>query len=99
MQEVEERQGTGRLPKVAFFSPEGLSDILGDCTRRRLSANATLALAVLVEYVCAELIEVADNLAQSEGQAKRILPSHLKRAIADDSEFASLCDDLGFAYR
>ena len=77
------------------FSPESLSEIVEDSSKRKLSARAELALAAAVENFCVELFKVVGKRA-GDVEAGRVLPSLLRRAIAADSDFASLYDGLGF---
>ena len=92
------RRTPGDLPRLLVqFSPEGVCDVVEECNSRKPSAIAALALAVLVECLCVKLIDVAQRFAKSV-KAKRVAPSHLKRAIAADPDLASLCDGLGIAY-
>lgn len=58
-------------------------------TSKRRSQQACIALASVMEYLCAELLELAGNAAR-HNKAIRIKPRYIKLAIANDQELASV---------
>lgn len=55
----------------------------------RLSATAPIYLAAVIEYLCAEILELAGNCALSH-KLKRITPRHVMLAIKSDEELYKL---------
>lgn len=56
---------------------------------KRVSMTAPAELAALMEYVCAEILEMAGNAAKDNGK-RRINEKHLQLAIQNDEEFNTL---------
>ena len=58
-------------------------------TTKRVGAGAPVYLAAVLEYLTAEVLELAGNVAK-EAKKKNITPSHVLKAIKDDKEFEEL---------
>eukprot|EP00118_Oscarella_pearsei_P003125 m.13070 g.13070 ORF g.13070 m.13070 type:complete len:362 (+) comp24463_c0_seq2:83-1168(+) len=58
-------------------------------TKRRISAVAPVYLAGVLEYLCAEVLELAGNAA-NDHKKRRIIPRHILLAIANDDELHEL---------
>ena len=56
---------------------------------RRVSTDAAVYLAAALEYLCAEVTEIAGDVARQE-KKKRITPRHILFAIRDDGELNKL---------
>ena len=53
--------------------------------KRRISAAAPVYMAGVLEYLCAEVLELAGNAAR-DNKRQRIIPRHILLAIANDDE-------------
>ena len=54
-------------------------------TKRRISAVAPVYLAAVLEYLCAEVLELAGNAAR-DNKKHRIIPRHILLAVGNDDE-------------
>ena len=60
----------------------------------RIGSVAPVYMAAVLEYVCAEILELAGNAAKDNGRV-RITSRHIFLAIFNDDELNKLIDDLG----
>lgn len=63
---------------------------------QRIGASAPIYLAAVLEYLCAEILELAGNAAAS-GRRTRINPRHIQIAIKQDEELSKLFDKITIA--
>jgi len=58
-------------------------------TRKRICTGAPVYLAAVLEYLCAEILELAGNAAQDSNKT-RISPRHIMTAVRNDEELNQL---------
>jgi len=63
---------------------------------QRVGAGAPVYLAAVLEYLAAEILELAGNAAR-DNKKQRIVPRHLQLAIRNDEELNKLLGDGQFA--
>ena len=63
----------------------------------RISADAPVYLAAVLEYVAAEVLELAGNAAR-DNKRSRITPRHMQLAISNDGEINTLTSGMLLAH-
>ncbi|KAF3652663.1 Histone H2AX [Capsicum annuum] len=62
----------------------------------RVSAGAPVYLSAVLEYLAAEVLELAGNAAK-DSKKKRIVPRNIQLAVRNDAELSKLLENVTFA--
>uniref|UniRef100_A0A7R9YDC3 Histone H2A n=1 Tax=Pinguiococcus pyrenoidosus TaxID=172671 RepID=A0A7R9YDC3_9STRA len=62
----------------------------------RIGSGAPVYLAAVLEYLCAEIIELAGNAAR-DNKKTRIIPRHIQLAVRNDEELNKLLSEVTIA--
>ncbi|XP_050096155.1 histone H2A, sperm-like [Anopheles aquasalis] len=62
----------------------------------RIGAGSSVYMTAVLEYLVAEVVELAGNAAR-DNRKTRITPRHLLLAVRNDEELSSLMKDITFA--
>ena len=99
-------RGTGKSGKkpVSRSAKAGLQFPVGRIARylkkgryaTRVGAGAPVYLAAVLEYLCAEVLELSGNAAR-DNKKNRIVPRHVQLAIRNDEELSKLLGGVTIA--
>ncbi|KAM4046109.1 histone H2A-like isoform 2-T3 [Anomaloglossus baeobatrachus] len=62
----------------------------------RIGTGSSIFLAAVLEYLCAEVLELAGNAAK-DNKKSRILPRHIQLAVRNDEELSKLFSEVTIA--
>ncbi|XP_073420828.1 late histone H2A.1-like [Dendrobates tinctorius] len=62
----------------------------------RIGSGAGIYLAAVLEYLCAEVLELSGNAAK-DNKKSRIMPRHIQLAVRNDEELSKLFDGVTIA--
>eukprot|EP00798_Chlamydomonas_sp_ICE-L_P010085 gene10085-biopygen7266 len=96
--------GRGGKKSVSRSAKAGLQFPVGRVARylkkgkyaERVGAGAPVYLAAVLEYLCAEVLELAGNAAR-DNKKTRIVPRHVQLAIRNDEELSKLLGSVTIA--
>eukprot|EP00798_Chlamydomonas_sp_ICE-L_P015640 gene15640-biopygen24665 len=96
--------GRGGKKALSRSSKAGLQFPVGRIARflkkgkyaERVGAGAPVYLAAVLEYLCAEVLELAGNAAR-DNKKTRIVPRHVQLAIRNDEELSKLLGSVTIA--
>ncbi|KAL6063425.1 Core histone macro-H2A.1 [Balamuthia mandrillaris] len=75
---------------VLQFPVSRVRSWLQACSSARIGKGAPVYLAAVLEYVCAEVLELAGNAARDNNRVS-IIPRHIMLAIRNDEDLNKLC--------
>ena len=81
--------GSSRSSKAGLQFPVGRIHRYLKGSAPRIGAGAPVYLAAVLEYLCAEILELAGNAAR-DNKKSRIIPRHVQLAIRNDEELNKL---------
>jgi histone H2A len=96
--------GRGEKKSTSASSKAGLQFPVGRIGRylrqgkycQRMGAGAPVYLAAVLEYLCAEILELAGNAAR-DNKKSRIVPRHITLAVKNDEELNKLLGNVTIA--
>jgi histone H2A len=94
----DKKQSTSSSTKAGLQFPVGRIGRylrLGKYTTR-MGAGAPVYLAAVLEYLCAEILELAGNAAR-DNKKSRIIPRHITLAVKNDEELNKLLGSVTIA--
>ncbi|XP_068645636.1 histone H2A.1-like [Aristolochia californica] len=99
------RKGAARRKSVSKSQKAGLQFPVGRIARflkrgryaQRLGIGAPIYLAAVLEYLAAEVLELAGNAAR-DNKKSRIIPRHVLLAVRNDDELGKLLSGVTIAH-
>jgi histone H2A len=94
VQKFKTRSSKGRKAGLQF--PVGRIHRYLKGSAPRIGASAPVYLAAIIEYLCAEILELAGNAAR-DNKKSRIIPRHVQLAVRNDEELNKLLGGVTIA--
>ena len=88
--------GSSRSSKAGLQFPVGRIHRYLKGSAPRIGAGAPVYLAAVLEYLCAEILELAGNAAR-DNKKSRIVPRHITLAVKNDEELNKLLGGVTIA--
>ena len=88
--------GSSRSSKAGLQFPVGRIHRYLKGSAPRIGAGALVYLAAVLEYLCAEILELAGNAAR-DNKKSRIIPRHIQLAVRNDEELNKLLSHVTIA--
>merc|ERR1712026_611143 len=103
-QKMAKSKGSGKGKSQTRSSRAGVQFPVGRIARymreggyaKRIGAGAPVYVAAVLEYLCAELLELAGNAAR-DNKRQRIVPRHIQLAVRNDEELNKLLSGVTIA--
>ena len=91
-------KSTSRSAKAGLQFPVGRVDryMRQGRVAARIGAGAPVYMAAVLEYLCAEILELAGNAAR-DNKKSRIIPRHIQLAVRNDEELNKLMGGVTIA--
>jgi histone H2A len=97
-------KGSGKNKSVTQSAKAGLQFPVGRIGRflkkgryaTRVGAGAPVYLAAVLEYLCAEILELSGNAAR-DNKKSRVIPRHIQLAVRNDEELNKLLSKVTIA--
>jgi len=87
---------TTQSQRAGLVFPVGrLKRMLHEYTRMRIGCGAPVYLAAVLEYLCAEILELSGN-ASRDNKKVRVVPRHLLLAVRNDEELNKFLKNVIF---
>ncbi|KAL2331561.1 hypothetical protein Fmac_019142 [Flemingia macrophylla] len=89
------KKGTSRSKKAGLHFPVGRVARFLKVGKyaERIGSGAPVYLASVLEYLAAEVLELAGNIAK-DNKKTRIMPHHIQLAVGNDEELSKLLKDV-----
>ena len=78
---------TTQSKRAGITFPVGKIGRLMRCESKRVGAEAPVFMAAVMEYLCAEILEIAGEMCK-ESRKQRLIPRHIELAIRNDEDLA-----------
>ena len=84
---------TPHIPHISHSHPRVYRYLKQSILKRRVAVGAPIYLSAVLEYLCAEVLELAGNAAR-DNKKKLITPRHILLAVGNDDELHRVCPSV-----